>query len=104
MDDNRPDDHPDQTSGGEPSPETNGAVPGPSADDLTKRLANLERELAETRAERDEYKASTYSLLGELFPFVPPTDEEIHDMMYGPRGQPIIEIIEELERKMGAGE
>jgi len=106
VDDIRPSDPPDEGAepslGGGATPDVNESVPKPSDYDLTKRLADLERELAKTRAERDEYKASTYSLLGELIPFEPVTDEEAHEMIHGPKGQPIREIIEELERGLRA--
>jgi hypothetical protein len=97
--------HEPPTSGSEPQSAdagANGHPPQPTPDELRKRLDELERELSRTRAERDEFKASTYELLGKVFPFVPPTAEEIHDMLYGPRGQPIIEIVEEYERKLEA--
>ena len=29
----------------------------------------------------------------------PPTEEELHDMMHGPRGRPLSELVDELERE-----
>ena len=102
MDDNSQSDQP------APNPESqaadaagaNGHRPQPTADELRKRLDELEGELARTRAERDEFKASTYELLAQVFPYEPISEEELHDMLHGPRGQPIIEIVEEYERKL----
>lgn len=100
MDDNSQPDHPT------PNPESqaadaagaNGHRPQPTPEELRKRLDELERELVKMRAERDEFKASTYELLGQVFPYIPLTPEEVEDMLHGPRGRPIIEIIEEYER------
>jgi hypothetical protein len=36
-------------------------------------------------------------------PYIPPTEEELHDMLHGPRGQPILEVIEEYEKKYLSG-
>ena len=85
--------------GGGATPDANETVSKPPADEVAKRLADLEAELAKTRAERDEFKAAAYSFLGQLIPYEPITEEEIHDMLHGPRGQPIMEIIEEYEQK-----
>jgi hypothetical protein len=30
-------------------------------------------------------------------PYIPPTEEELQDLLHGPRGRSILEIIEELE-------
>lgn len=37
-------------------------------------------------------------------PYTRPTKAELHDMLHGPRGQPILEIIEEYEQKYLGGE
>ncbi|WP_439630257.1 hypothetical protein [Gemmata sp.] len=71
--------------------------PEPSADvpklltDVLGRLNALEREVAALRTERTS--------LGSLVPYTPPTEEELQDMLHGPRGQPILQVIEEYERK-----
>jgi hypothetical protein len=104
VDDIRPADESD--NGQDHAPETNGETSdrfSPTPEELQKQLDEAERELAKTRAERDEYKAAAYSFLGQLIPYEPMTPEEAHEMMYGPRGQPIIEIIEELERELKGG-
>ena len=59
--------------------------------DLIGRVADLEKQVAELQAER--------GTIASLIPYVPPTEEELHDMLHGPRGQPLIEIIEEYEKK-----
>ena len=68
--------------------------------DLLRRVAELEAELARTRAERDEYKRSVHSLLDPVMPYDPPTPEEIHDMRYGPRGASLLEVAAEFERQI----
>ena len=85
---------------GPANPGANGHRPQPTPDELRKRIDELEWELSRTRAERDEYKASTCELLNQVFPYEPISEEELHDMLHGPRGQPIIEIVEEYERKL----
>ncbi len=70
-------------------------------DDQARRFAELERELAKTRAERDGYKADSYSLLEQLVPYQPLTTAEVHDMFHGPKGPPLSEFIAELERELG---
>ena len=71
------------------------------ADDQARRFAELERELAKTRAERDEYKAAIYSLIEQVVPYQPLTPEEVHDMLHGPKGPPLSEIVAEIEAELG---
>lgn len=59
--------------------------------DLIGRVADLEQEVAALKAERGS--------LASFVPYIPPTEEELHDMLHGPRGQPLLEIIEEYEQK-----
>lgn len=102
MDDNHPHTPPgDDTAasaGGGATPDANECVPRPPAGDPAKRLAELEAELAKTRAERDEYKAAAYSFLGQLIPYEPMTEEEAYELIHAPPGPPIRELIAELER------
>jgi hypothetical protein len=60
--------------------------------ELIGRLSALEQEVAVLRGGR--------TTLGSVVPYTRPTDEEVYDMMHGPRGQPILEIIEEYEKKL----
>jgi molecular chaperone GrpE (heat shock protein) len=69
------------------------------ADELRRQVADLTDKLARKTAEADEYRRSMYALLDRALPYVRPTDEELHDMMHGPRGQSILEVIEEFERQ-----
>ena len=75
--------------------EPNPGPPGPDLQkllsDLIDRVADLEQQVAALQAERGS--------LASLVPYVPPTEEELHDMLYGPRGQPLTEVIEEYEKK-----
>ena len=61
--------------------------------DMLGRLNALEREVAALRGERKS--------LASLVPYTTPTEEELHDMLHGPRGQSLLEVIEEYERKCG---
>jgi hypothetical protein len=63
--------------------------------DLLGRLNVLEREVAALRARP--------ASLASLVPYTPPTEEELRDMLHGPRGQPLLEVIEEYEKKYLGG-
>jgi hypothetical protein len=43
----------------------------PTPDDLTRRVQELEQEVARLRSERDEYRSALYELADELAPFDP---------------------------------
>lgn len=83
------------------TPPAGGGTPPAPPDDQARRFAELERELAKVRAERDLYRESTNSLMTRFIPWEPFTEEELHDMLHGPRGQPIREYVAELERELG---
>lgn len=68
------------------------------ADELRRQVADLTDKLARKTAEADEYRQSVFALLNIVDPYVRPTDEELHDMMHGPRGQSILDVIAEFER------
>ena len=55
------------------------------------RLSTLENEVAALRTHRPS--------LASLVPYTTPTEEELRDMLHGPRGQPLLEVIEEYEKK-----
>lgn len=73
--------------------ELNRGPPGPDLQkllsDLIGRVADLEQQVAALQAELRS--------LASLVPYVPPTEEELQDMLHGPRGQPLIEVIAEYE-------
>lgn len=68
------------------------------ADELRRQVADLTEKLARKTAEADEYRQSVFALLNIVDPYVRPTDEELDDMMHGPRGQSIMDVIAEFER------
>lgn len=72
-----------------------------SIDTLREEVERLRTQLAKTTAEATEYRRAAYAMLNQLVPYIPPTAEELHDLMHGPRGQPLLEIIEEYERRAG---
>lgn len=73
----------------------------PTIEELTRENARLREELARAKAEAAEYKREAYRSLDEDYPYVTPTPEELHDMLHGPRGRPILEIVAELEKELG---
>ena len=66
--------------------------------DLHREVERLRAELAKVTAEAETYRRAAYSLLNKEVPYIPPTEEELHDLLYGQRGRSIFEIVEELER------
>jgi hypothetical protein len=68
-----------------------------SADDA-RRISELEASLRAAREEAARYKEATFSLLSQLIPDVPLTDEELDRMLTDTSGTPILDIIAELER------
>jgi hypothetical protein len=80
----------------------NEPTPPPSVPDVQKALADmlgrlsaLEQEVAALRAARPT--------LASLVPYSRPTDEELQDMIHGPRGEPLVEVIDEYEKKHRGG-
>lgn len=74
------------------------APPGATAEQLARQIAKL-RPAADALTARRESLRPIFLALAEAFePDAPPTEEELHDMLHGPRGRPLIEIIEEHER------
>ncbi len=69
---------------------------------LAARLAAVEAELLRVKAERDLYKSSANYLLYGPDPYRTPTPEEVEEMISAPRGQPLRDIIAEVERKLAA--
>ncbi|MDB5311771.1 MAG: hypothetical protein JWO38_5973 [Gemmataceae bacterium] len=59
--------------------------------ELISRVADLEQQVAALKAGPGSFAASV--------PYTPPTEEELYDMLHGPRGQPLLEVIEEYEKK-----
>jgi hypothetical protein len=70
----------------------------PTADqDLRRRLAELEAENQRLREDRDRFKDAAYAFLDQIMPYKPVTPEEEHDMLHGPRGEQIVDVIAEME-------
>lgn len=69
---------------------------------LAARLAAVEAELLRVKAERDLYKSSANYLLYSPDPYRTPTPEEVEEMISAPRGEPLRDIIAEVERKLAA--
>ena len=72
----------------------------PTPPDPADRVKELEAELARVKTERDIYKAAAYEVYRPHNPIPDPTEEEIADALTGPRGQPLLEIVAEFERRV----
>ena len=69
------------------------------AADLKQEVERLRAQLAAATAEAERYRRAAYALLVERVPYTPPTEEELRDLLHGPRGKPLAELITELERE-----
>ena len=63
---------------------------------LKQENAELRARLAKAETEADLYRKTAYAMLEESE--APLTDEEIHELMTAPRGQSLVEILDEYER------
>lgn len=81
---------------------TRGPLPpaAPEAE-LDARANALAAAVERLRGERAELRRMFLALTDVIMPEEPLTDEELYDMLHGPRGQPIREFIAELERELG---
>ena len=73
----------------------------PTPDRLLVRIAELETEVAELHHARQKDRAQVRDLLAQLVPYEPVTADELRDMLHGPRGTPITDLIAECEREAG---
>lgn len=87
-----------ESANGSPVPEPTAGSEGNAAD-LKQEVERLRIQLATATAEAERYRRAAYALLNERVPYVPPTEEELRDLLHGPRGKPLGELIAELERK-----
>ena len=76
----------------------------PDVEQLRRQVEELQRQLARVQEERDEYRTAAYEMLEKLHPYVPPTPEELHDLVHGPRGQSLWEIAAQVEKELNGGE
>jgi hypothetical protein len=91
---------PDVPANGSPvEPTESPSGGGDTAAELRREVERLRTQLAKATAEAEMYRQAAYSMLEQLVPYTPPTEEELHDMLHGPRGRPILEIIDEYEAK-----
>lgn len=67
---------------------------------LRERVVELEQKLEQAEARESESRQAVYDLIGYLFPYQSPTADEIREMMDSPRGQSLLEIIEEYEQNI----
>jgi len=77
-------------------------VTTPTPPDPAERLAELEAELARVKTERDLYKAVIAQVYDITDAYRPLTPAELDDMLHGPRGQPLQEIVAEFEQRISS--
>jgi hypothetical protein len=74
--------------------------PGSTAQQLARRVTELEPAVAALAARREELRPIFLALADALAPFTPPTEQEIAEMLRaadGPPGPSILDIIAEFE-------
>jgi hypothetical protein len=76
------------------------ALNGENSADLRSEIERLRTQLAQATADATRYRQAAYALLNERVPYTPPTEEELNDLLHGTRGQPLTEVIDELEREL----
>ena len=68
--------------------------------DPTLRIAEREAEVERWKTHSAKQLKMCNELMDAMFGLMlPPSEEELHDMMHGPRGQDLREVIAELERQ-----
>jgi hypothetical protein len=67
--------------------------------EMRHEIERLHAELARANADAERYRQAAYTLLNERVPYAPPTEEELRDLLHGTRGQPLTDVIAELERE-----
>jgi hypothetical protein len=65
-----------------------------------KEVEALRAENAALRERLEVYQRAINELYAKLDDEPPLTDEEIHDLITSPRGQPLTEVLEEYEREL----
>jgi hypothetical protein len=76
--------------------------PGATAEQLSRRLADLQPAVAALASRRESLRPIFLALAGEVMPIEPPTEEEIAEfwrLAQGPPGPSIGDIIAEFERE-----
>ncbi len=72
---------------------------GESVAALKSEIERLRAQLARATADAATYRQAAYAMLAERVPYAPPTEDELRDLLHGPRGRPLSEVIEELEKE-----
>jgi hypothetical protein len=68
-------------------------------DALRQQNAELREQLARTTSEAERYRASTNELLDTLFPYKPPTEEELQVLLQPDDGESLRELVDRFERE-----
>ena len=67
---------------------------------LRQENAALREKLARATLEAQLYRGSTNALLAHVDPFVPPTEEELEEMMEPDEGETLAEIVAGYRREL----
>ena len=73
-------------------------------DSLKDENAALKERLAKAQFESEMYRRAAYEMLQRVAPIPELSDEEIAESIAAPRGQPLVEILEEYERELGGAD
>jgi hypothetical protein len=68
-------------------------------DALRQQNAELREQLARATSEAERYRASTNELLDTLFPYKPPTEEELQVLLQPDDGESLRELVDRFERE-----
>jgi len=76
----------------------------PSDDDALRRENEILRaRLEASQSDLELYRREANKLFAKLYDKPPFTEEQIQEFISAPRGQPLIEVIEEFERELNGG-
>jgi hypothetical protein len=73
--------------------------PGECIPELKREIDRLRTQLTDATAEAERYRRAAYARLTARVPYAPPSEDELRDLLHGPRGRPLLELIDELERE-----
>jgi len=74
----------------------------PTIEALQREIEKLRVQLARKSKEADIYRETVYDLYRDQFPYVPMTEEEARELMFGPRAEKsIADLIAEHEQQLG---
>jgi hypothetical protein len=67
---------------------------------LRRENADLRERLARSEAEAARHRATANDLMDSVFPYIPPTEEELQQLMEPDEGETLEEIVAGFRRKL----